>query len=488
MSEVLKISANDKQEPAGEPESEPQPQHESPSWLNRIRNAWQEIAGSMSGGVRPDLSSQSDIRNLREQMQSCLDALGGEVSARARAASLGETYLGLDSGGRERFLQLMANSFELNEQTVADAIRAYQTADDESRPMAEILLREALEPKRVRLLTQFNALRQGVKFLVDMRADLLKIYRKDSHLTAFERDFRQLLASWFDIGFLELERISWDHPASLLEKLIAYEAVHRIRGWDDLRNRLESDRRCFAFFHPRMPDEPLIFVQVALVNGLSDNVHALLDKNAPITESETADTAIFYSISNAQTGLGGISFGGFLIKRVVDLLKLEFPSLKTFATLSPVPGLRRWLKESLTSGEFGLEETEIKSLKSIVEMDTPSADIERLLDSANWYRDEKVNEVLQPILKRAAAEYLACAKRKGGIRARDPVANFHLTNGARIERLNWLADTSRNGLKQSAGMMVNYLYDLEKIEANHEAYSVDGETVVSPSVKRLLKG
>jgi malonyl-CoA decarboxylase len=484
MSDLLKISESEKLEPEDEADAKVEP----PSWLNRIQNAWQEIAGSMSGGVRPDLSNQSDIRNLREQMQSCLDALGGEVSARTRAASLGETYLGLDSGGRERFLQLMANSFELDEQVVADAIKAYQTADDKKRPMAEIFLREALEPKRVRLLTQFNALPQGVKFLVDMRADLLKIYRKNPHLSAFERDFRQLLASWFDIGFLELERISWNHPASLLEKLIAYEAVHRIRGWDDLRNRLESDRRCFAFFHPRMPDEPLIFVQVALVNGLSGNVHTLLDKNAPITESETADTAIFYSISNAQAGLGGVSFGGFLIKRVVDLLKLEFPGLKTFATLSPMPGLRRWLKESLESDEFELEESEIKSLKSIVDMSDQSADIERLLDSANWHRDEKVTEILEPILKRVAAEYLARAKRKDGIRALDPVANFHLTNGARIERLNWLADTSRNGLQQSGGMMVNYLYDLEKIEANHEAYSVDGGTVVSSAVKRLLKG
>jgi len=459
----------------------------TPSWLKRLGNAWRDIAGSFSGSVRPDLSNESDIRDLRDQMQAYLDAKGGEVSARARAASLGETYLSLDGEGRRRFLQLMADGFELDKEAVDDAIKNYQTATLEDRPRSEIKLRNALEPKRTRLLTQFNTLPEGVKFLVDMRADLLKIYREDPHLTALEHDFRRLMASWFDIGFLKLERISWNHPASLLEKLIEYEAVHEIRGWEDLKNRLESDRRCFAFFHPRMPDEPLIFVQVALVNGLAENVHALLDQTAPITDPKEADTAIFYSISNAQSGLAGISFGGFLIKRVVDLLKSEFSPLKTFATLSPIPGLRRWLIQSLIAGSFTLDDAELRALKSIVGVDDPGEAIDKLLESTNWHEDETVAGVLQPIILRAGAEYLARAKRSDGIRAANPVANFHLTNGARIERLNWLGDTSENGLKQSSGLMVNYLYDLEKIETNHEAYSVDGETALSPSVKRLLK-
>ena len=457
------------------------------SWFNRLGNAWRDIAGSFSGSVRADLSGESDIRDLREQMQDYLNAKGGEVSARSRAASLGETYLSLDEEGRRRFLQLMADGFELDQAAVDSAIKNYQTVALDDRPRSEIKLRSALEPKRIRLLTQFNALPEGVKFLVDMRADLLKIYRDDPHLTALEHDFRRLMASWFDIGFLKLERISWDHPASLLEKLIEYEAVHEIRGWEDLKNRLESDRRCFAFFHPRMPEEPLIFVQVALVNGLANNVHTLLDQSAPIANPKNADTAIFYSISNAQSGLGGISFGGFLIKRVVDLLKSEFPALKTFATLSPIPGLRHWLIENLKSGAFTLANAELRGLKSIVSLDDPQEAIGELIKSPNWHEDLSIAKILQPIIMRAGAEYLARAKRADGTRAADPVANFHLTNGARIERLNWLGDTSENGLNQSLGLMVNYLYDLEKIETNHEAYSIDGETAFSPSVKRLLK-
>ena len=462
-------------------------ENSSPSWLNRLGNAWRDIAGSFSGSVRPDLSSESDIRSLREQMQDYLDAKGGQVSARARAASLGETYLSLNEKGRRRFLQLMADGFELDRTAVESAIEDYQSAKTEDRPRSEISLRRALEPKRIRLLTQFNTLPAGVKFLVDMRADLLKIYREDPHLAALEHDFRSLMTSWFDIGFLKLERISWEHPASLLEKLIEYEAVHEIRGWEDLRNRLESDRRCFAFFHPRMPDEPLIFVQVALVNGLAANVDTLLDQAAPITDPKNADTAIFYSISNTQSGLGGISFGGFLIKRVVDLLKSEFSALKTFATLSPIPGLRHWLVENVDSGRFILSDAELKDLNSIVDLDDPGKAIGQLLDSVKWYKDETLADVLQPIIMRAGAEYLAKAKRSDGVRAANPVANFHLMNGARIERLNWLGDTSKNGLKQSSGLMVNYLYDLEKIETNHEAYSITGETALSSSVKRLLK-
>ena len=193
------------------------------------------------------------------------------------------------------------------------------------------------------LLRQFNALPEGVKFLVDRRAELLGIAGQDAALRGLADDLRDLLANWFDIGFLELRRITWESPAALLEKLIAYEAVHEIRGWTDLKNRLEADRRCFAFFHPRMPDEPLIFVEVALVSGIAGNIHALLDEEAPIGNPQTADAAIFYSISNCQKGLVGISFGDFLIKRVADALTAELPRLKTFATLSPLPGFRAWL-------------------------------------------------------------------------------------------------------------------------------------------------
>ena len=268
--------------------------------------------------------------------------------------------------------------------------------------------------------------------------------------------------------------------------------MHEMRGWDDLKNRLDADRRCFAFFHPRMPDEPLIFVQVALLNGLAESIDELLDPSSPTSEVGKADTAIFYSISNAQSGLEGISFGGFLIKRVVDLLRAEFPALRQFATLSPMPGFRKWFEESLGNGELNITPSEMAGLLSASEEKALKADgyqsfLMSVLSCKEWYLDEANEPAVRLILMRAASKYLACCKRKDGIRALDPVANFHLTNGARIERLNWLADKSENGMKNAAGLMVNYLYDLERIEANHEAYSIDGKTALSPGIKRLLK-
>ncbi len=464
----------------------------SSTWLERLRGVWRDIAGTFSDSVRADLSNDSDIHDLREQMKNCLEARGGEVSARARAASLGQTYLGLDMTGRRRFLKLLATSFQADDSAVSDAISDYTAAKLDDIPEAVTNLRMALEPRPIRLLTQFNALPQGVKFLVDMRSDLLSFKQKDPFLQAFEYDFRQLLTSWFDIGFLKLERISWDHPASLLEKLIEYEAVHEMRGWGDLKNRLDADRRCFAFFHPRMPDEPLIFVQVALLNGLAESIDELLDPSSPTSEVGKADTAIFYSISNAQSGLEGISFGGFLIKRVVDLLRAEFPGLRQFATLSPMPGFRKWFEKSLDNGEIIITPSEMAGLKDIskennIKTDSNQNYLKSFLGSEEWYLDQVNEPAVRLILMRAAGNYLACCKRKDGIRALDPVANFHLTNGARIERLNWLADKSENGMKNAAGLMVNYLYDLERIEANHEAYSVDGKTALSAGIKRLLK-
>ena len=464
----------------------------SATWLERLRGIWRDIAGTFSGSVRPDLSNDSDILDLREQMKNCLEARGGEISARARAASLGQTYIGLDINGRRRFLQLLASSFQTDELAVSNAISEYTAAKLDNVPKAVKNLRMALEPRPIRLLTQFNALPQGVKFLVDMRSDLLSFKQKDPSLQALEHDFRRLLTSWFDIGFLKLERISWDHPASLLEKLIEYEAVHEMRGWGDLKNRLDADRRCFAFFHPRMPDEPLIFVQVALLNGLAESIDALLDPSSPTSEAGKADTAIFYSISNAQSGLEGISFGGFLIKRVVDLLRAEFPGLRQFATLSPMPGFRKWLETSLDNGELNITPSEMKGLLAVskandVGVTNNQTFLKSVLNSKEWYLDQAKEPAVRLILMKAAGKYLACSKRKDGIRALDPVANFHLTNGARIERLNWLADKSENGMTNAAGLMVNYLYDLERIEANHEAYSIDGKTALSPAIKRLLK-
>ena len=283
-----------------------------------------------------------------------------------------------------------------------------------------------------------------------------------------------------------MKSIGWDSPAALLEKLMAYEAVHAIRSWTDLKNRLEADRRCFAFFHPRMPDEPLIFVEVALVTGIAGNVHALLDETAPIGDPQKADTAIFYSISNCQRGLAGISFGDFLIKRVVDALARELPGLKNFATLSPVPGFRAWLDRELeTSPETLLPQADWHALEALGE-EPPERGLKAVLDRPDWYNDARLAPVLREPLLRLCARYLMRERTRSG-RALDPVANFHLNNGARIERLSWLGDVSPKGLQQSAGMMVNYLYRLADIEANHEAYRGEGQVAAAPGVRSLLR-
>src|SRR5271163_3703280 len=354
--------------------------------LTNLRGAWRDIAlsarGVLSRTPRPELSSD-DIGRLREQMLSCLDGRGGEVTARARAADLGRTYLSLDANGRERFLRLLAGEFDVDrgeiDRCCAVLAKAGGTAE---RVAAERDLRNALEPPRITLLRQFNALPEGVKFLVDRRAELLDLGQHDPILHGLEEDLKRLLANWFDIGFLELKRITWESPAALLEKLMAYEAVHEIRSWTDLKNRLEADRRCFAFFHPRMPDEPLIFVEVALVKGMAGNIHALLDESAPLGDANAADTAIFYSISNCQRGLNGISFGDFLIKRVVDALAAELPRLKVFATLSPVPGFRAWLAKEGQRPDVLLP-TEAKTLAAIAGNGAGEPDLIDLLDRPN---------------------------------------------------------------------------------------------------------
>ncbi len=268
--------------------------------FRNLRAAWYEIAQSARGvigaeaGIRPDLP-EGDLERVRGQMRDCLAARGGEVTARARAAELGRTYLGLSRGGRLRFLGLLGAEFDIDHDAVLSAAARLRAASDEAeRLAAERLLRRVLEAPRLRLLTQFNALPEGVKFLVDLRADLIDLVREEQALTPLEEDLKGLLAAWFDVGFLELRRITWESPAMLLEKLSAYEAVHEVRSWTDLKNRLDSDRRCFAFFHPRMPSEPLIFVEVALVNGLAGDIQALLDERAPVGDPRQSDTAIFY--------------------------------------------------------------------------------------------------------------------------------------------------------------------------------------------------
>ncbi|HKX08564.1 MAG TPA: malonyl-CoA decarboxylase [Stellaceae bacterium] len=451
----------------------------------RLRTAWRDIAGQNRGAAGPELDS-GDTEHVREQLRACLNGRGGEVAARARAAELGRTYLGLNAEGRKRFLHLLADEFDVDHEAVAKAASGFLQSDARrDKEMAEETLRTALEAPRRRLLTQFNALPEGVKFLVDMRAELMALARGDRALAGLERDLRALLRSWFDIGFLELKRITWDSSAALLEKLTAYEAVHEIRSWDDLKHRLEADRRCFGFFHPRMPEEPLIFVEVALVKGISGNIQALLDESAPVGDPREADTAIFYSISNCQRGLAGISFGNFLIKRVADDLAAELPHLKTFATLSPVPGFRAWLDARLAKDEEVLLPAEREALAALPD-GKGALGLAGLLADVRWHESPEVAEIVRSVLMRLCARYLLTEKGVQG-RARDLVEHFHLTNGARVERLNWLADLSPKGLQQSAGIMVNYLYRLAEVEANHEAYTGEGRVTVSSGVRTLAR-
>jgi malonyl-CoA decarboxylase len=444
--------------------------------IRRITTVWRDMAA----GVEDE--------SIAAQIRSCLAGRGGEVSARNRAAKLAETFQGLDEAGRKDFLRTLA-SFDSDADAVAGAYAEVQAAADPAElAIAKAALRRALEPPRLRLLTQFTSIPDGRKFLVDLRGFLLKVRRDDKLLAALDADLRGLLAAWFDIGFLELHRIDWNSPAVLLEKLVGYEAVHEIRSWRDLKNRLDSDRRCYAFFHPRMPGEPLIFVEVALVKGLAGSVQKLLDEKAPLLDPREADTAIFYSISNCQQGLAGISFGNFLIKRVVEELSGEMRSLKTFATLSPIPGFRAWLDEKLASDQPGLlSDDESTSLASAMPAPSGERALAGILAKRGWWREAGLRKTAEPVLLRLCARYLL-VEANGGKRARDPVAHFHLSNGARVERLSMLGDTSEKGSKESATLMVNYLYDPAKIEDWHEDYAGEGKRNASTTVRRLARG
>jgi malonyl-CoA decarboxylase len=430
------------------------------------------------------------LGRVRDLLRDCASGVGGEVSVRQRAALLAETYQHLNDDGRTTFLSSIANDFGPDPKWVAKAHADYQAAiGTDQQWTAESALRNAMRSSRLRILTQFNALPQGVKFLVDLRADLLRFLEKDPALRSLDRELESRLSAWFDVGFLELQRITWNSPAALLEKLIQYEAVHEIRSWSDLKNRLDSDRRCYAFFHPRMPMEPLIFVEVALTEHLADNVQALLDEHAPVFDAQRASTAIFYSISNTQPGLRGVSFGNFLLKRVVDDLKRDYPRLTNFATLSPLPTFRRWAENQPEAWPKAFSDADLAKIARRLPPEmapiASASELAPLLSAPNWAADERLSSALQNGLTRLAARYLLLARK--GDQAFDPVARFHLGNGARIERLNYLADTSSRGNQQSYGLMVNYVYDPDTIEENVEAFSRGGEIAAATAIRRSAR-
>jgi malonyl-CoA decarboxylase len=483
-------------------------------------------------------------RRLVQLLHACLEPHLGEVIARARAAEIAALYLGLDEEGRARFFQLVATGSAIDPTRVELAADAFHKAVAESeagRPAstdgptsqddnalllrradpavakAASALREAATPAWDRLFRLFCGLDHGVKFTVDLRADLLAALAaarrglvaegfEQALLQRFDNDLRAVLKALFDVGLLQLHRITWQSPAALLEKLIRYEAVHAITSWADLKNRLREDRRCYAFLHPGMPDEPLIFVEVALSTGLAGRIGPLLDLETPITVDDDADSAIFYSISSCQDGLTGVSLGDFLIKQVVTDLARELPGVKHFATLSPIPGFRVWLTDELQRSPVqllglldGEQRTALASLSAIPPTPrnsngghrsglgasgTASGGLARLLDDNSWLDDPATASTARPAIVRLAARYLTSIGEDQ--RVVDRVGNFHLTNGARVERVNWLANPSQEGVRQSLGVMVNYRYDLDRIERNHTDYVLRGRVAISPAVSRLL--
>ncbi|HEX2366906.1 MAG TPA: malonyl-CoA decarboxylase [Bradyrhizobium sp.] len=391
----------------------------------------------------------------------------GEATGTAMAREVLDRYHDLDEAGRRTFFEALARDFGPDREKLAEAIKVWQAQPGDGNGSN---LHFASEPRRQELIRRLNRAPGGTGELVAMRSDLLTHMNGRKDLAALDRDVVHLLGSWFNRGFLVLRRIDWSTPANILEQIIRYEAVHEIRDWDDLRRRIDpADRRCYAFFHPALADAPLIFVEVALTETIPGAIAPLLAVNRQPVPTERARTAVFYSISNTQRGLGGISFGNFLIKQVVEELRRELPKLDTFVTLSPVPGFMPWLKQA---DDVPLSEEERELLKQ--------------LDDPKWIESEPIATELRDVLEPLAAHYFLRARNSKG-RIIDSVARFHLGNGARLERINWLGDLSPKALRESAGIMVNYLYRLDDIEKNHETYANDGEVVASSAVKKLLK-
>ncbi len=403
----------------------------------------------------------------------CDDLLSGrgEASGTALAREILSGFQSMKTGERIAFFETLANTFGPDRERLRAACEAYANEPGDRQALE---VSRAVEPRRQELIRRLNLAPGATGALVAMREQLLDALPLRPDLAAVDADFVHLLSSWFNRGFLVLRRIDWSSPANVLEKIIRYEAVHQISDWDDLRARIDSpDRRCYAFFHPAMVDEPLIFVEVALTREIPEAIGPILTRERTPLDPREATTAAFYSISNTQRGLTGVTFGSFLIKQVVEEISRELSNLTTFVTLSPVPGFMDWLSQERANPESGaIEPADHEALA--------------LLDQPNWHTDPAKTEKLKPVLRPLAAHYFLSARTKRG-RPIDPVARFHLGNGARLERINLLADLSEKALTQSAGIMVNYQYILTDIEKNHEAYAEAGEVVASNAVKRLLR-
>ena len=436
------------------------------------------------------------LRRTLEELKAIVDPQIGEVEGGRRAQGVARWYASATPAQQRDMWLLMSEQFVADPQTPKHAQAQFAAkvgTPDEAA--AEVHYRRATVSPRRRLLQRISAFPEGIRFLVDLRADMLAHLKADKRLQALDVEMEYMFSTWFDVGFLDLKRISWDSPASLIEKLIKYEAVHDIKSWSDVKNRLDSDRRCYGFFHPRLPDDPLIFVEVALMDGMADCITPLLDESADAADLKKATTAIFYSISNTQVGLRGVSFGDSLIKRVVETLKDEFPKLKVFATLSPIPGFRGWLGKNastlldrldgkarvqLAAALSGGTQVALPAdLRVEVRADAP---VTQFLSAADNAAGLDPKSPVRKLLLQCAAQYLGQELKDG--KPLDAVARFHLGNGARVERLNWAGDPSTKGLKQSYGLMVNYLYDLKRLD-KHRALLAQGKIAVSAEIEWL---
>ena len=409
------------------------------------------------------LQSEADLlRTWVREADACAREQGGAIAARTRAAGLIPLYLDMSGATRIAALNALAAQLKPDPEAIHAAYTRYAQAGGGAAEWdAEVGLRQALQSPRSRVIRLLGSAFGGVRFLVALRAEILDLIKAEPQLLALEAELAGQFADWFDVGFLELRRIGWESPAHILEKLMQYEAVHEIHSWADMKNRLDGDRRVYAFFHPRLRDEPLVFVEVALTADIAGNVQLLLDEAAPVFDTRRARAAIFYSISSTQAGLRGISFGNFLLKRVVEDLKRDYPKLEHFVTLSPIPGFAAWLAKQVLP----------QALKEALAID--------------WRADPKLVAEMRAPMMSLAAHYLRDAKHKG--RPVDAVARFHLGNGARLERLNWLADVSEKGMNQSHGLMINYYYDLDDIEGNLAAFDAEGTVAASGRLARLAQ-
>ncbi|MDR3461404.1 MAG: malonyl-CoA decarboxylase [Beijerinckiaceae bacterium] len=430
--------------------------------LTTITERGRSLIGLKSAGPE-------DVPDAAALIESCEGLLSsrGEASGTAMAARVLARYDRLDSAERLRFFRALLHDFGPDRDALARIAEAWLLEKSDATAGE---LHFASEPRRQELLRRLNRAPGATRALVEMRADLLVAIKAHPELAPVDRDFAHLLSSWFNRGFLVLRRIDWSAPAIVLEKIIRYEAVHAINDFPSLRLRIDPpDRRCYGFFHPAMTDEPLIFVEVALTDAIPAAIGPLLDGERKPVAPEKAKTAVFYSISNCQKGLAGISFGNFLIKQVVEELRREFPKLETFVTLSPAPGFSRWLRGA-NLDHLSDEERQL---------------VAKLADE-DWLDEPGLTDRLRRVLEPVAVSYFLGAKRADG-RPADPVANFHLGNGARLERINWPGDLSPKGMHDSYGLMVNYLYHLDHIEKNHESFVNNGEIVVSPGVRKMAK-